>query len=95
MSVADGENTLDVADEAEQGRVHYVSVTDEEALRGARQLLAHEGLLVSLESAHALAYALKLLPTLAPDQHVVVGVSGDGVRDLERLEQRQENGGQG
>jgi tryptophan synthase beta chain len=70
---------------AEQGRVHYVAVTDEEAIEGVRKLLEFEGLMVALEAGHALAYALKLLPTLAEDQDVVVGISGGGLRDLHRL----------
>ncbi|MFW5966889.1 MAG: pyridoxal-phosphate dependent enzyme [Persicimonas sp.] len=71
---------------AERGRVHYVSVTDEEALEGVETLLEHEGLLVSLEAGHALAYALKLLPTLGGGQDVVVGISGGGLREMGRLE---------
>ncbi len=70
---------------AEQGRVHYVAVTDGEAVDAVRRLLHTEGLLISLEAGHALAYALKLLPTLGEDQDVVVGISGGGMRDLERL----------
>ncbi|MFP4598478.1 MAG: pyridoxal-phosphate dependent enzyme [Persicimonas sp.] len=70
---------------AEQGRVHYVAVTDGEAVDAVRRLLDTEGLLISLEAGHALAYALKLLPTLDEDQDVVVGISGGGMRDLERL----------
>ncbi len=70
---------------AEQGRVHYVAVTDEEAIDGVKKLLEYEGILVALESGHAIAYALKLLPTLAEDQDVVVGVTGGGMRDLQRL----------
>lgn len=79
---------------AEQGRVHYVAVTDEEAIEAVRTLLDAEGLLVSLETGHALAYALKLLPTLAEDQDVVVGVSGGGLRDLQRLATCEEPGGE-
>lgn len=78
---------------AEQGRVHYVSVTDDEALDSVKLLLDHEGLLVSLEAGHALAYALKLLPTLSADEHVIVGVSGDGMRELGRLEAYAAEGG--
>ncbi len=79
---------------AEQGRVHYVAVTDEEALEGVQKLLDFEGLLVSLEAGHALAYALKLLPTLGEDQDVVVGISGGGLRDLPRLADCDEPGGE-
>jgi tryptophan synthase beta chain len=78
---------------AEQGRVHYVAVTDDEAIDGVRKLLKYEGILVSLESGHALAYALKLLPTLHEDQDVVVGVTGGGMRDLKRLACCDDSGG--
>ncbi len=77
---------------AESGDVHYVAVTDREALSAARQLLQSEGILVSLESAHAIAYALKLAPTLGPDETVVVGISGSGMRDLDRLESTEPEG---
>jgi tryptophan synthase beta chain len=70
---------------AEQGRVHYVAVEDVEAQAAVERLLREEGLLVSMEAGHALAYAMKLLPTLDADQDVVVGISGGGDRDLERL----------
>lgn len=64
----------------ESGLVHYVSINDEE-VRAIRSRLAEtEGLLPSLESAHALAYALKLLPTLRSHQEVVVGLSGAAMR---------------
>lgn len=79
---------------AEQGRVHYVAVSDDEAIAAVRQLLEYEGLLVCLEAGHALAYALKLLPTLGEDQDVVVGISGGGLRDLDRLVELEEQGGQ-
>ena len=79
---------------AEQGRVHYVAVTDDEAIDGVQKLLEFEGILVSLESGHALAYALKLLPTLGEDQDVVVGISGAGTRDLSRLAECIEDRGE-
>lgn len=78
---------------AVEGRVHYVSVSDEEAFEAVKTLVSTEGLLVNLESGHGLGYALKLASTLAPDQHVVVGVTGGGVRDLERLKRHQEESG--
>lgn len=76
---------------AEQGRVHYVAVEDREAYTAVQRLLRDEGLLVSLESGHALAYALKLVPTLDADQNIVVGISGAGERDLERLKAFRES----
>lgn len=74
---------------AEQGRVLYVAVQDAEAFHALDQILEREGLLVSLEAGHALAYALKLLPTLDADQRVVVGISGGGYRDLARFRKYQ------
>jgi tryptophan synthase beta chain len=79
---------------AEQGRVHYVAVTDDEARQAVRRLDELEGLLISLEAGHALAYALKLAPTLAEDQHIVVGSSGRGMRDLARLSADDDDGGE-
>jgi tryptophan synthase beta chain len=74
---------------AETGEVHYVTANDHEAVDAVRRLARTEGILVALEAGHALAYALKLLPTLSADEHVVVAVSGRGSRDLDRLEQRE------
>lgn len=70
---------------AEHGEVHYVTAMDHEAIDGVRRLARSEGLIASLEAGHALAYALKLLPTLGPDEAVVVGLTGRGTRDLDRL----------
>jgi tryptophan synthase beta chain len=62
------------------GRVSYVSVTDEEALRGAKLLAREEGIIPALESAHAVAYLEK--ETFRPDERVVVIVSGRGDKDM-------------
>ena len=62
------------------GRVSYVSVTDEEALRGAKLLAREEGIIPALESAHAVAYLEK--ETFSPDERVVVIVSGRGDKDM-------------
>jgi len=66
----------------ETGRATYVSVTDEEALEGFQLLTREEGILPALESAHAVAYLLKLAPTLARDQTIVVCLSGRGDKDI-------------
>lgn len=79
---------------AETGRVHYVAVENISALRAVRRVMAEEGINVSLESGHALAYALDLLPTLPGDKDVVVGISGAGMRDIERIRQRTESEGE-
>ncbi len=66
----------------DSGRVSYVSVTDEEALRAALLLTRIEGILPALESAHAIAYLDTLLPATAAGDVVVVNLSGRGEKDL-------------
>lgn len=66
---------------AETGRAQVVAITDDEALRAAYELTRHEGIIPALESAHALAALEKA--TLAPDELVVVTLSGRGDKDLE------------
>lgn len=62
------------------GRVKYVAADDQEALSAFRELTLVEGIMPALESAHALAYARKLAPTMSPDQNIVVNLSGRGDR---------------
>jgi tryptophan synthase beta chain len=63
-------------------RAEYVSVTDQEAL-DAFQLLTHlEGIIPALESAHAIAQAVKLAPTMSKEQVMVVCLSGRGDKDI-------------
>lgn len=69
----------------ESGRAEYVSVTDEEALAACRLLSQTEGIIPALESAHAVAYAAKLAPTLPKDQVVVVNLSGRGDKDVQTI----------
>ncbi|MBY0235395.1 MAG: pyridoxal-phosphate dependent enzyme, partial [Burkholderiaceae bacterium] len=64
------------------GRAEYVSVTDEEALSAFHRLCRTEGIIPALESSHALAYAIKLAPTLPADQHLLVNLSGRGDKDI-------------
>lgn len=66
----------------DQGRVMFDSATDEEVLEAVKILAKTEGIIPALESAHALAYALKLVPTLSKDNIVVVNLSGRGDKDL-------------
>ena len=63
-------------------RAKYVAVTDEAALNAFRQLNRLEGILPALESSHAIAYAAELAPTLGPDQHIVINLSGRGDKDI-------------
>lgn len=71
------------------GRVHYVSVTDDEALAAALQLTRLEGIIPALESAHALAYLPKL--DLPPDGLAVLCLSGRGDKDAALYESTLDN----
>ena len=67
------------------GRAEYVSVTDDESLEAFHRLCKTEGIIPALESAHAVAYALKLAPTMNPDQILIVNLSGRGDKDVEQI----------
>lgn len=67
------------------GRAEYVSATDAEALEAFQWLAKTEGIIPALESAHAVAYARKLAPTLGKDEIVVVNLSGRGDKDVEQV----------
>nr|WP_300999487.1 tryptophan synthase subunit beta [Halomonas sp.] len=64
------------------GRVQYVAANDHEVLESFRELTRVEGIMPALESAHALAYAKVLAPTMRPDQNIVVNLSGRGDKDI-------------
>ncbi len=64
-------------------RAEYVSVTDEEALKAFSLLSKLEGIIPALESAHAIAYAVKIAKEMSKDEIVVVNLSGRGDKDLE------------
>ena len=57
-------------------------ITDEEAVRAFEYLSRTEGIIPAIESAHAVAYAKKLAPTLKNDQIIVVTISGRGDKDV-------------
>ena len=63
------------------GRAEYVPVTDEEAVAAFEYLSRTEGIIPAIESAHAVAYAMKLAPTMAKDRIIVVNISGRGDKD--------------
>ena len=65
------------------GRVQYESVTDKECLDAFMQLSRVEGIIPALESAHAVAWAMRVAPTLRPDQHILVNLSGRGDKDAD------------
>lgn len=67
------------------GRAQYVSVTDEEALEAFKLLARIEGIIPALESAHAVAYAMKVAPTMSKDQIIIVNVSGRGDKDVQQV----------
>jgi tryptophan synthase beta chain len=66
----------------DSGRAEYVSITDNEALEGFRALTQEEGIMPALESSHAIAYAMKLAPTLPKETTLVVCLSGRGDKDM-------------
>lgn len=72
----------------ETGRAEYFTVTDEEALQAFLLLSRTEGILPALESAHALAYAVKLAENLSEDEIIIVNLSGRGDKDLETVLRR-------
>jgi tryptophan synthase beta chain len=67
----------------ESGRFEFVSVTDEAALEGFQALARLEGIMPALESAHAVAHAMKLAKTLPKRRSIVVGLSGRGDKDVQ------------
>nr|WP_122013179.1 tryptophan synthase subunit beta [Maliibacterium massiliense] len=65
-----------------QGRAEYVPVTDDEAVEAFGYLSRTEGIIPAIESAHAVAYAMRLAPQMRPDQIIVVNISGRGDKDV-------------
>lgn len=66
----------------EVGRAEYVPVTDDEAVAAFEYLSKMEGIIPAIESAHAVAYAKKLAPTMSPDKSIVICLSGRGDKDV-------------
>ena len=64
------------------GRAEDVGVTDAEALSAFHRLCRTEGIIPALESAHAVAHAIKMAPTMRPDQHLLINLSGRGDKDI-------------
>lgn len=67
------------------GRAEYYTVTNDEVLAAFQELSRTEGIIPALESAHAIAYALQLAPTLSPEQILIVNLSGRGDKDVEQV----------
>ena len=72
----------------DSGRAEYVAITDDEALNAFHTLTRMEGIMPALESAHAVAYAMKLAPTLSADKVLLVNLSGRGDKDMNTVAER-------
>ncbi len=72
----------------DSGRAQYVAITDDEALNAFHTLTRMEGIMPALESAHAVAYAMKLAPTLSRDKVLLVNLSGRGDKDMNTVAER-------
>jgi tryptophan synthase beta chain len=70
------------------GRAEYVTIEDEEALAAFHDLCHYEGIIPALESAHAVAYAAKLAPTLPKDKILLVNLSGRGDKDMHTVAEK-------
>jgi tryptophan synthase beta chain len=67
------------------GRVRYISANDDEALAAFRTLSETEGIIPALESAHAVAAAIRLAPEMSPNQVMIVNLSGRGDKDIDTV----------
>ena len=66
----------------DSGRAEYVPITDDEAVDAFEYLSRTEGIIPAIESAHAIAHALRLAPTLSPDESIIICLSGRGDKDV-------------
>ena len=71
------------------GRAEYYPITDDEAVGAFSYLARQEGILCALESAHAVAYALKLAPSLPEDSNIIICLSGRGDKDVATIAKYQ------
>ena len=65
-----------------EGRASYVGITDDEAVEAFQYLSKTEGIIPAIESAHAVAYAMQIAPTMRKDQIIVINISGRGDKDV-------------
>ena len=72
----------------DQRRAEYVSITDDEALKAFSDLCRLEGIIPALESAHAVAYAVKIAPSMPKDKALLVNLSGRGDKDMQTVADR-------
>ncbi len=73
----------------DSGRAEYVNITDDEAVEAFYALTRMEGIIPALESSHALAYAMKLAPTMQKDEVILVNLSGRGDKDMHTVAERE------
>ncbi len=73
----------------DSGRAQYVNITDNEALGGFYALTRMEGIIPALESSHAMAYVMKLAPTMKQDDILIVNLSGRGDKDMQTMAKRE------
>ena len=66
----------------DSGRAEYVPITDDEAVDAFEYLSRTEGIIPAIESAHAIAHALRLAPTLSPGESIIICLSGRGDKDV-------------
>ncbi len=71
------------------GRATYANITDTEALEGFYALTRMEGIIPALESSHAMAYAMKLAPTMSKDETLIINLSGRGDKDMQTMAKRE------
>lgn len=69
----------------DSNRAEYYPITDKEALEALQLLSRTEGIIPALESAHAIAQAMKVAPTMSKDQTIIVSLSGRGDKDVEAI----------
>jgi len=72
----------------DSGRAEYVAVTDDDALKAFHDCCHHEGIIPALESAHALAYAAQIAPSMARDRILLVNLSGRGDKDMHTVAEK-------
>lgn len=73
------------------GRAEYVTVTGAEVLEAFQELSKVEGIIPALESAHAVAYAIKFAPTLSPEESIIINISGRGDKDVQQVFEMLQN----
>ena len=71
----------------ESNRAEYIAITDDEAMQAFFLLSRTEGIIPAIESAHAVAYAVKLAKTLSKDQTIIVNLSGRGDKDVNQVKE--------